>query len=259
MLLDQSTAFSSTWDNPHLEWISKILVQFKSRFENIHDEAKKFPCVFAQNAYRRYNIKFLFIPFDQNRQRYHYDLMLNGIDLYLQEAVKWDGDVNTADPLLAIFEPAETLQSTGDYQSIFSESLQYLIDHDTHDWVGGIPQDPSRDFWTMCFKGTQIFINVSHPNNKNRLSRNLCDALVLVINPRERFDVVAGSSKKGHLIREQIRRNIDGYDLIPHSPYLGHYQDGELEWPQYMLPDDNESKPMTCPLKFHSFKGQPTQ
>ncbi len=26
----------------------------------------------------------------------------------------------------------------------------------------------------MCFEGQQLFINVSHPNNVNRRSRNLC-------------------------------------------------------------------------------------
>jgi uncharacterized protein len=259
MLLDQSTAFSMTLNDPAFLWTHQVLSQFQKRFENIDEERKKFPCVFAQNAYKRSNIKFLFVPFDHSSLQYRYDLMLEGIDRYLKEALNWDGDVNTAEPLLAIFEPTNNPCSTQDYQEIFAKSLQYLIDHDTHDWVGGIPQDPSKDFWTMCFAGTQIFINVSHPNNQNRLSRNLCDALVLVINPRERFDIVAGSNKKGHLIREQIRKNIDEYDLIPHSPYLGHYQDGELEWPQYMLPDDNESMPMACPLHFHSFKGQHTR
>ncbi|WP_321380938.1 YqcI/YcgG family protein [Rhizobium sp.] len=248
-----------TLDDPSFGWVHGILSQFQFRFDNINDESKKFPCVFAQNAYKRSNIKFLFIPFDQEQKQYRYDIMLQGIDRYLKDALQWDQDVNTAEPLLTIFEPINTIHSTSDYQAVFSQSLQYLIDHDTHDWVGGIPQDPSKDFWTMCFGGTQIFINVSHPNNRNRLSRNLCGALVLVINPRERFDVVAGSNKKGHLIREQIRKNIDGYDLIPRSPYLGHYQDGELEWPQYMLPDDNESMPMACPLHFPAFKRQHTR
>ncbi len=259
MLLDQSTAFSIAPDNPNFRWAQSILRQFQSRFESIDDQNTKFPCVFAQNAYKKSNIKFLLIPFDHQKEQYRYDIFLNGIAIYLKNSVEWNGDINTADPLLTVFEPTDKICSTQDYQAVFSESLQYLIDHDNHDWVGGIPKDPSKDYWTMCFGGTQIFINVSHPNNKKRLSRNLCDALVLVINPRERFDIVAGSNKKGHLIREQIRKNIDEYDLIPRSPYLGHYQDGELEWPQYMLPDDNESMPMACPLQFHGFKGQHTR
>ena len=104
----------------------------------------------------------------------------------------------------------------------------------------------------MCYMGTQIFVNVSHPNHINRRSRNLCNALVLVINPRERFDMVAGNNEKGLLIREKIRSNIDMYDEISRTPLLGHYQSGELEWPQYMLPDDNESAPLQCPIKFRA-------
>ncbi|MBB4954066.1 FPC/CPF motif-containing protein YcgG [Agrobacterium vitis] len=256
MLLNQDAAFSISMDDPNFPWINEILRQFESRFRGIDDESRKFPCVFAQNAFSKSNINFLPIPFDQNISHHRYDLLRDGLARYLNNAKTWDGDVNTAEPLLVIFEPVDQIKTTCDYQSVFTDCLQYLIDHDNHEWIGGIPQDPGTDYWTMCFDGTQIFINVSHPNNQKRLSRNLCDALVLVINPRERFDRVAGTTKKGHLIREQIRKNIDAYDLIPRSPYLGHYQNGDLEWPQYMLPDDNESMPMACPLKFHRPKGQ---
>jgi len=122
--------------------------------------------------------------------------------------------------------------------------LQYLIDNDKVPWGKQIPDNPNKSFWTMKFMGTEIFINVSHPNHKNRKSRNLCNALVLVINPRERFDHV------GKDIRNKIRSNVDIYDEIARSPLLGHYHDGELEWPQYMLPDDNNSEPLECRLKF---------
>jgi uncharacterized protein len=256
MLLDQNAAFQFKNADPKLEWADSILQQFLSRFSGTHEESKKFPCVFAQKAFSKSNLKFLLIPLNEDKSSHRFDVLLDGLSYFLDRSAKWDGDVNTAEPLLAVFEPTDRVQSTSDYQGLFTDSLQYLIDHDSHDWVGGIPQDPNTDFWTMCFAGTQIFINVSHPNNQKRLSRNLCDALVLVINPRERFDVVAGATKKGHLIREQIRRNVDAYDLIPRSPFLGHYQEGELEWPQYLLPDDNEEMPMACPLKFHSLKGK---
>jgi uncharacterized protein len=256
MLLDQSTAFTSTTSDPKLQWVNLLFDQLKSRFEKTPGDNRKFPCLFAQKAFSKSNLKFLLVPFDHETGRHRYDILAEGLAHFLRESAKWDGNINTAEPLLAIFEPTDSIRSTIDYQNAFTRGLQYLIDNDTHEWIGGIPQDPSTDFWTMCFSGTQIFINVSHPNNVNRLSRNLCDALVLVINPRERFDVVAGANTKGHRIREKIRKNVDAYDLIPHSQYLGHYQDGELEWPQYMLPDDNESEPMACPLKFHSPRGQ---
>lgn len=87
-----------------------------------------------------------------------------------------------------------------------------------------------------------------------RLSRSLCDTLVLVINPRERFDVFAGDDEAGYAIRERIRKNIDHYNLISRSPLLGHYQLGELEWVQYMLPVTNDEEPMQCPLSFEKYR-----
>jgi len=150
------------------------------------------------------------------------------------------------------FQPISEINKTSDFEQIFVQSLEYLIEHDSQQWDGKVPQDPDADFWTMCFNGVQIFINVSHPNHKLRRSRNLCDALTFVINPRERFDVFAPNTKEGYSLREKIRENIDIYDKIPRSPLLGHYLDGDLEWPQYMLPEDNVSPPLQCPLKFKS-------
>jgi len=40
------------------------------------------------------------------------------------------------------------------------------------------------------------------------------------------------------------------------SQDLGHYQDGDLEWPQYMIPDDNDSPSTKCPLNFNLVKNQ---
>ena len=229
-------------------WLARSMAQIASRFEQ--QEGPEFPCVFAQNAYQRGNILCLPVPYQAQDGVYKFNVLAEGLRAYLKSEAVWDGSVNTARPLLVIFEPVGELTSTSDYEQTFIDALQYLIDHDTVPWTSGTPKQPEEEFWSMCFDGQQLFINVSHPNNVNRRSRNLCDALVLVVNPRERFDIVAGIHKKGFSMREKIRQNIDRYDLISHSPLLGHYQAGDLEWPQYMLPDRNDAPPMKCPLRF---------
>ncbi|MFD1747582.1 YqcI/YcgG family protein [Rhizobium helianthi] len=223
-----------------------MMQQIASRFET--EEGPEFPCVFAQNAFARGNILCLPVPFKD--KGYDLKFFYDGLKDYLEDCLKWDGSVNTAQPLLVLFEPVAHLSSTSDYQELFISSMQYLIDHDPIPWVDGTPTAPEREFWSMCFQGQQIFVNVSHPQNLKRRSRNLCDCMVLVINPRERFDIVAGIHKKGFAMRQKIRENIDLYDDVPRSPLLGHYESGDLEWPQYMLPDDNETPPLRCPLKF---------
>lgn len=229
-------------------WTEKMMSQIASRFQETDEP--EFPCVFAQNAYQRGNILCLPVPFQPDTGSYQLGVLLDGLRAYLRSETEWDGSVNTARPLLVLFEPVPHLSATKDYENIFVQALQYLIDHDPIPWKSGTPQKPEQEYWSMCFDGQQLFINVSHPQNVNRRSRNLCDAMVLVINPRERFDVVAGAHKRGYAIRERIRKNIDLYDHIPASPLLGHYQAGDLEWPQYMLPDTNEAPAMQCPLKF---------
>lgn len=229
-------------------WTERAMTQIASRFQE--SDGPEFPCVFAQNAYQRGNILCLPVPYQADTGSYQWIVLLDGLRAYLKSESDWDGSVNTARPLLVLFEPVSHLTATKDYEKTFVDALQYLIDQDTVPWKSGTPQQPEQEYWSMCFEGQQLFINVSHPNNINRLSRNLCDAMVLVINPRERFDVVAGAHKRGYAIREKIRNNIDRYDRIPASPLLGHYQAGDLEWPQYMLPDNNEEPAMRCPLKF---------
>lgn len=232
-------------------WAEKMMEQIASRFKV--QNGPEFPCVFAQNAYARGNIRCLPVSFKDGG--YDFAEFLEGLKTYLEDATDWDGSVNTAKPLLVLFEPVDAVASQKDFERTFVDAMQYLIDHDPKPWVENTPMSPDCEFWSMCFYGQQIFVNVSHPQNINRRSRNLCDCMVLVVNPRERFDVVAGAHRKGLAIRERIRENIDLYDAIPRSPLLGHYQAGELEWPQYMLPDDNDAPPMQCPLKFRHANG----
>ncbi|MBF4102482.1 YqcI/YcgG family protein [Gallibacterium anatis] len=54
-------------------------------------------------------------------------------------------------------------------------------------------------------------------------------------------------------MRDRIRENIDQYDKI-HEVHLGHYLNGDLEWPQYFLPDENDAEPLQCPLRFKNDK-----
>ena len=235
---------------PHFSWAHPLFEQFATRFAAPAGTESGFPCIFAHKVFAMQNMQFLLLPFVADSGDYDYPVLHRGLRTYLQEALTWDGNISTAEPLLVLFEPHPTVRETADYERVFLEAMQYLIDHDEHAWQGHMPKDPNAEFWTMCFLGVPLFINVSHPNHLNRRSRNLCDTLTFVINPRERFDKVAGNDHKGHVIRQRIRANIDIYDRIPHSQYLGHYQAGELEWPQYMLPTDNEAPPLQCPLRF---------
>lgn len=248
MLVRQRSLKAQLPSSSAYHWFAPLFAQFEERFVHPAGTSKGFPCVFAQNAVRRQNVVFSLVPLRGGS----HDLDELAIDLadYLEEGQDWDGSANTTEPLLAVFEPHRSLREVDDYSRLFERALQHLIDHDPDPWPEHTHTDPASPFWSMCFKSTQVFVNVSHPLHTHRLSRNLCDALVLVINPRERFDRVAGNHEKGHAVRAQIRNNVNLYDLISHSPLLDHYLSGGLEWPQYDLPDQNEVPPRRCPLHF---------
>ncbi len=229
-------------------WFLPLFAQFQKRFAHVAGTKEGFPCVFAQNAFRRSNIRFSLVSLKNGI--HDLDELRRDLGDYLDDCEEWDGNANSSEPLLVVFEKSYGLRDDDDYRRLFDATLQHLIDNDPLPWPEHTHTDPASPYWSMCYRSVQIFINVSHPAHVNRRSRNLCDTLVLVINPRERFDLVAGNNSKGNAIRQQIRANVDVYDTIQRSPLLDHYHSGGLEWPQYMLPDDNSTPARKCPLHF---------
>lgn len=247
-MLVHQRSFDPARPQPAHRWFAPLFDQFAERFAQPAGTADGFPCVFAQNAFRRRNVVFSLVG--RRGGRHDFAELADDLAEYLDAGQDWDGSPNTSEPLLAVFRPDPIPRTAGGYSRLFDTALQYLIDHDPEPWPSHTHTDPGSPFWSMCFKGTQVFVNVSHPGHENRRSRNLCDALVLVINPRERFDRVAGDHEKGHAVRAQIRHNVDLYDRLPRSPLLDHYLSGGLEWPQYDLPDDNTTPARACPFRF---------
>jgi N-omega-hydroxy-L-arginine synthase len=206
-----------------------------------------FPCFFSQAACRRGRILFAFA---EGLDAASLDAGARDLLAYLARARAWDGDVATAEPLVMLFNPANVHGETvEDYHRFGWQVLQHWHDNDRAAWPEGVSLDPHSPYWAMCFDGMQLFVNMSSPAHRIRQSRNLGPALTLVINPRERFDVVAGDNPQGRLIRERIRTRIEDYDGQPHSPMLGSYEAGEIEWWQYGLKDTNEPTASGCPFR----------
>ena len=213
-------------------------------------ERKEFPCPFSQLAVKRNNLIFSFVE-DNSASA----LRQSADDLreYLARAAQWDGNLATAEPLLMVFNAdhfkADTVEG---YHAMGWSILQYWHDHDPAPWPSNVSTDPHSPFWSMCFNRAQIFVNMSNPAHISRRSMNLGRAMTFVINPRERFDRVAGDTVQGRKIRALVRDRIEAFDLIPHSPDLGSYQAGELEWVQYGLVDHNRPRQGGCPFHSHA-------
>jgi len=245
MLYSQSKIENYTEKNSNLEhWMAESALQILSTI----GYKAEFPCPFSQAAAKNKRLLFSFIA-DATEKSLHQSAA--DLQAYLVRAAKWDGKVSSAEPLLMVFNPhffkADTVT---DYHAIGWKILQFWHDIDTTPWPSDVSSDPHSPFWAMCFAGVQIFVNMSNPAHQKRRSRNLGQALTFVINPRERFDRVAGDNPQGWKIREMVRDRIEAYDGLSHSPVLGSFEAGEIEWWQYGLTETNAPRADRCP--FHT-------
>jgi FPC/CPF motif-containing protein YcgG len=238
-----STGISFSWAHQEIEM---VLEKFKAE----PGTREGFPCIFGQNSVRRGNVKFLLVPFLHNQCVHDYRSLASDLRAYLESINVSRLDINRHQPLLVMFQPVKEMKDVNDFRKVFLDAMQYLIDHDERPWPEHISKNPSDESWTMCFHGCEIFVNVSHPAHVKRRSRNMGNGLVFVLNPRKIFDVAAPDNRQGASLAAKIRANIAVYDDISHSPLLGSYVLNEAQWQQYMIPDDNDSLPLSCPLKF---------
>jgi FPC/CPF motif-containing protein YcgG len=230
------------------EWHRDILQDIELRL----DKESTFPCVFAKNACQKDLLKFVFV--DRLDDQGLASLAV-GLAQYVDLSRNWDGSIDTAYPLIVGFSK-QVIGAEGieDYHAFGWDVLQQLHHVDPGPWPAEVAADPSSPDWSMCFNGMPLFVNMSNPAHRIRQSRNLGQHLVFVVNPRERFDVFAGDTPGGRKVRANIRKRILRHDGAPHSPQLGSYGVGGVEWWQYGLIDKNEVRTDECPFRFADSK-----
>lgn len=174
---------------------------------------------------------------------------VDALSEYVALSRTWDGNVNTARPLVVAFSKecihTERLE---DYHRFGWRVIQFWHERDSSPWPKEVALDPYLPFWSMCHSGMQLFVNMSCPAHQRRMSRNLGDHFVFVVNPRERFDYVAGNNPEGRRMRSHIRERIEAYDGLAHCSQLGSYEAGEIEWRQYGIVEENRSRTDRCPF-----------
>lgn len=247
MLIDQAEYTNLPAE---FSWGHSAISHVLSKFKNNPGTRDGFPCIFGHTSVRRGNLRFLLVPYDIYECRYDYRSFVDDLRSYVDQVDVNSLDLSSHRPLLVLFEPAATLTTTDQFEQIFMEAMQFLIDVDQEAWPTHVSKNPEHHTWTMCFRGCELFVNVSHPAHVLRRSRNLGESLAFVINPRKIFDIAAPDDAKGRHVTETIRHNIDLYDDVPHTPLLGSYLLGEAQWPQYMIPDNNDLPPLKCSLRF---------
>lgn len=208
----------------------------------------EFPCIFSQNAFNRGLLLFSFV---EDASQHSIKQAAEDLAAYVELSRRWDGKVSTARPLVVAFsQKAASANDVAGYHDIGWQILQSWHQLDQVPWPEDVATDPHSPFWTMCYGGMQLFVNMSNPAHIQRRSRNLGDNLLFIVNPRERFDIVAGDTPEGRRVRQRIRDRIERYDGLVHSPQLGSYEAGEIEWWQYGVIDENKERTDRCPFLF---------
>lgn len=243
-LVDQLSISETTND-----WRAKILYDLGRRLGS----GSTFPCPFSRNAFNKGLLRFIFVEGNDETSYRHLAL---GLAEYVELSRDWNGDLNTAYPLLVAFSTdAIVAESVEAYHEFGWTALQRLHELDPMPWHDDVGVDPDTPFWSMCFNGMPLFCNMSNPAHRIRRSRNLGDHFILVINPRERFDVVAGDTSAGRKLRASIRTRIAAYDEAEHCRQLATYGSGAVEWQQYGIIEENAERADRCPFLFRNHDG----
>lgn len=198
-------------------WGHSAISHILSKFEDDAGPRTAFPCIFARNAVKRGNLRFLLIPYKPKKSRYEPSRLASGLRTYLDQINVDALDINHNISLLVLFEPVATLKTTDQLKKIFIEAMQFLLDEDRRPWPSHVSKDPAHRTWMMCFHGCELFVHLSHPAHVLRRSRNMGTGLAFIINPLKIFDIAAPANQQGRTITTKIRHNIDIYDDVAHS------------------------------------------
>lgn len=214
-----------------------------------------FPCLFSKNAFQKGLLRFIFVESINDRG---IKKLADALADYVELSRRWTGSLNTAYPLVLAFSlELAGPQSLEGYHDFGWGVLQRLHEIDPLPWPPDVGADPNAPTWSMCFNGMPLFCNMSHPAHIARRSRNLGEHFLIIVNPRERFDVVAGDTPTGRKVRSNIRARIARYDGMPHCPQLASYGAGALEWWQYSVADENHERTDKCPFNFRGAEQPP--
>jgi FPC/CPF motif-containing protein YcgG len=205
---------------------------------------EKFPCVYAIRALRNNTLRFIFLPDSDS------DASLAAFAQGLSEYVKVCHSLAPYTAFLTFFGPDAEEMTLDEHHAEFWRVLQHLHELDPQAWPEQIPPDPAEPLWEFCFDGEPMFALGSGPAHVARRSR-YSPIRTISFQPRFMFDTLISMPVLLARARRIIRERVLELDGFPVHPMIQMYhEDGNREWRQYVIPDDNSPIEGSCP--FHS-------
>ncbi|TVX89656.1 YqcI/YcgG family protein [Paenibacillus agilis] len=219
---------------------------YRNFVEMVADKENTYPCVPARLGFLADSLRFGFV--DDARTE-HASAHLASL---LQQYGECSRETGPYASLVVLFDTPEDSvgrSTVEQYEELFWSLLSRVSSHDTKDWPDHIAKDPAQPSWEFCFDGEPYFAFCATPAHVLRRSRWFSH-FILAFQPRWVFESINASTPLGNSLKKAIRKRLADYDEIPiHSSLQWYGQEGNLEWKQYFLRDQDEL-PSKCPFSY---------
>ncbi len=243
-LLDQQTLADRVEQDTVPSWVGDHWHSFKDGLLGERN-GTPFPCFFGAESVANGDPLYTVVPSLSDA-----DALLSFRDTLLEYLACYQ-DHNDRASLVTFFKPPAEPLSEAEYHEALWHILQFLHVHDPEPWPEDIPTDPDNRYWEFSFGGEPMFPTCRAPFYDRRKSRYCPIGLEITFQPRALFENmnVTGDTVAGQHAREVIQDRLEGYDgVCPHADLGDWGVEGDREWPQYMLSEDDEQAPSRCPI-----------
>ncbi|GAA0657018.1 YqcI/YcgG family protein [Salarchaeum japonicum] len=243
VLLDQETMRARANDG-YPSWARDHWETFHESLTGTH-EGEGFPCYFGRESVRAGDPLYTVVP-----SLTDVDALLSLRDTLVEYVERYEEYSDRAS-LVAFFAPPERSFSEADYHDALWHVLQFLHVHDPEPWPESIPTDPDDPYWEFSFAGEPMFPTCRAPFYDTYRSRYCPVGLEITFQPRGLFESmgVTADTETGQRARDVIQDNLEAYDgVCPHADLGDWGVEGDREWPQYMLREDDAEAPDECPI-----------
>ena len=227
-------------------WKADAALRFNERMV---DSEQPFPYIFGVDAVKRQTLRYAFVAAGGSEVRQ----LSEALKEFVAEAPR----LGKRTSLVVFFEQRlEASAGLEEYERWFWHLLQDLHRVDEQPWPAEIPTDTEHSEWEFSFAGMPMFVVANTPLHTRRQSRYF-ENFAITFQPRFVFDDIAGDSPQGMNARKIIRKRLRDYDSINPPSTLGDFgAEGNREWVQYFLPDDETvpSDSAVCPFTHRSIK-----
>jgi FPC/CPF motif-containing protein YcgG len=217
------------------EWYKRALASFRLNVGQV-----EYPCHFGRNAMEWGLLYTTWL------ETGHHDDIAPALAAFLDYA---QPQAERRQVMAIFVEPDGVPRTHEEYGRQFWRLLSYLHEADAKPWPHDVPLLPEDPNWEFSFHGHPLFVFGAAPTHSVRRSRNLCDSLVLLFQPRTVFDGIEGGTPAGTVARRRIRKRLLAWDNAPAHPSMGDYGDpSNFEWRQYYIAEDDSDVFPTCPF-----------